>query len=394
MRLPSTEAEARLLVTCFPLKPVPEPPPHAAPHTALTAAIARAEPENGTVLIATDGSAYGADHFERVAAWGAAVSNTGYGGCLTSMDQSAPRAELQALLEVLRAAHAATLQRPRPLTLVIDNWNVAQRASRIGQGYSSIPRPSARCWREAWQLISSICALTATDLKVIWIPSHNKRSDWAPPPGYDPQRLRALNNIADVIAGENCQRLFDQLRPERRARQDACLWGAAALQRQELLLQRFNAQHPDPRKPFHSNVRQPRPSAQLRRAFADSTDQPDSPVRKSRRPGPQPGQDALKRNPGTPSSPPASKTHRAAPPSPIQIGTPPAVPTFNIASPAPALPTAPVPDLLPAPPFPVVGALTAAALAAHSADPIPPLPRSTRKRPPDKSAASASKRSK
>ena len=256
LRQPTSESETRLLVPLFPLPPAPPPRRHDSPPGQLVRAILAASPSgNGRVLVASDGGAEGKDAFSRRAAWGAATGSTSTGAPVQGMDQSAPAAELAGLLQVLAAVASASRTQPRPVTLVLDNKGIADRARWAGRGLSLRPRQAAVAWKQICHIMSDIRHLTADDVDVIWVPSHGKKQHWVPPRGYDAKEIRRLNDAADTEATLQLKRVLTVAGPDFAARKAAQVWEQVALSRQQAQLQAFTLRWPDPAKPGHGMPR-------------------------------------------------------------------------------------------------------------------------------------------
>ena len=124
---------------------------------------------------------------------------------------------------------SASRTQPRPVTLVLDNKGIADRARWAGRGLSLRPRQAAVAWKQICHIMSDIRHLTADDVDVIWVPSHGKKQHWVPPRGYDAKEIRRLNDAADTEATLQLKRVLTVAGPDFAARKAAQVLEQVAL---------------------------------------------------------------------------------------------------------------------------------------------------------------------
>ncbi|CAJ1407527.1 unnamed protein product [Effrenium voratum] len=223
---PVNRAEERLFARA--VNELPRPPEDTAVHgvkAELLQAIAELVQTSDNLFLATDGSAK-----NHVASWGIFVpcSDRAFAAGVEGEDQSAFRAELEAIRAALAAVFAASSQgivMCRHLTIVSD----CTAAIWVASGFEGdVIEMRARRFFELRRSLRAVGI--GVDFK--WVPSHGKIvRGWAPHPRATEAQLRAWNHAADRAANGCMQRLLAGSARLRWAtnRKEAKTWELAAI---------------------------------------------------------------------------------------------------------------------------------------------------------------------
>jgi len=150
----------------------------------------------GTCFAATDGSVSANQTDARLGSWAIQLRG-GYrlAGSVGGIDQSSTASELAAAVQLLRTAAIAKVQ----LRLLVDNKGVQQGVNDSMRG---VPVRRRFCFG-MWNQVCCLSRLLLTGSQCVWIPSHDKRTEWRLPAGFgiSSQEARAMNKGADEAAG-------------------------------------------------------------------------------------------------------------------------------------------------------------------------------------------------
>jgi hypothetical protein len=203
------------------------------------------------VMVATNGGVQNSKHkTHRIGAWAAAIEGTAgitaHADVVQGIDQTSFAAELAGAVAVLRAAVRARAA----VHLVIDNRGVQRGVAQRLAGCMPQPRFCFGTWAEVDRLAGKLRELRI-ESQCTWIPSHGKKMEqWVPPPGLSGERLRRLNDEADVAASALAERRWTREREaENRAEAAAKAWVTRSLSR----LQRAERQYIDQWLPGRSH---------------------------------------------------------------------------------------------------------------------------------------------
>jgi len=161
-----------------------------------------AKRQKGPILMASDGAVLGKEVFDRLVSWAVVTDTVAVSGILHSIETSSYYAELFGAIVALSAIALSRVASK----ILIDNRAVQHGLlillgrERV-QGFTA-PRYFASLWYKVFCLDLKGIASTA------WVPSHGKREDWVASDPADTARWRALNDKADVAAGERAKRAY------------------------------------------------------------------------------------------------------------------------------------------------------------------------------------------
>jgi ribonuclease HI len=201
---PTNEIERRLLLRVLPR---PAPRLRRAVDTdqvdEIAAAIGRA-PVAIDILIATDGGAVQHPRLVAGSSWAVAVllgdSVASACGLVQGLDCTPYLAEAWALLHGILALKGSG---KHSATILVDNESVVKMfAVMRGARGAFVPHEAPLVWQEVLR------AARGLDLRVVWIPSHGKQSDWIAPRGWPESVCRYLNEVADGL----CTKKLEQHR--------------------------------------------------------------------------------------------------------------------------------------------------------------------------------------
>ena len=228
LRLPRTGAEEGLLVPLVRLPPLlPDRP--AALVVDISNALRAAQSAPGLpVLCATDGGSASlelpTDLSVRRAGYGIAFASFTHGDTVPGVDQTSFAAENWAIYMLSVAARDAAV----PVIVAIDNTGTVGCTQKALAGQHLFAHAAA-LWNAVRTNLPSGSA-------VFWVPSHDKKEDWAPPQwlqaeGLTAERVRYLNDQADIKASDHARSALRGLRTYNVAVQCAIEWEHAALRR-------------------------------------------------------------------------------------------------------------------------------------------------------------------
>jgi ribonuclease HI len=231
LRAPLCGAEEGLLVPMV-SKPSRPPTRQQGHPGALEAELRRLWANTATPpLCATDGSSVGRSLEERVAGFGAAAGDCAVQGPVPGLDQTAPGSEMHAIIQAVRAARAAMV----PCIFVIDNKMVVAGTQAAIQGRRPGGEDFSAAWAHLRELFSQLPGCQAH-----WCPSHGKSEDWQPPHGHSAVVWRAINDKADVAAGQASEECLRVRRRTLQSSQQGKVWAQRAL---EVQLEQLEALH-------------------------------------------------------------------------------------------------------------------------------------------------------
>ena len=157
-----------------------------------------------------------------MAGLGVAVGSSSFSMLKEGMDQTAAAAELDGLLEVVKAADEVQ----RDVHILVDNRGVQKRFERLCKGgeLESGCHAYAR-WEEVRRLAKKRMHTTS------WVPSHGKQTNWSAGSEERTKRWRGLNAQADKAATQAIKR--EELR--RKSKEDEARHAEAATKADQAL---------------------------------------------------------------------------------------------------------------------------------------------------------------
>jgi ribonuclease HI len=113
----------------------------------------------------------------------------------------------------------------------IDNKSVKDHLEHLCAGRARTPRYGFMRWHNIQQIITEVPNIITCE----WVPSHNKKDEWRPSGacGLSAGAVRALNELADIQAGQHAQKSFTSRRigAYKYRLNNAQLWSRLTLER-------------------------------------------------------------------------------------------------------------------------------------------------------------------